>query len=431
MSTVIIGIINCRTPFDADARKAEFSKFFSNSEQPERAVYFAEKDTEKLREELVAILGEGIKLTVITYGSALENIAAGNMTDFLYAEKVVTALVRISKNDRVVIDNTDKDPSIYYDYVFLEQMLHLRGVRHISRIGTGEKKNGPSEFLYAASAFVSNGDIGPVLKLFRENESVGSLSDREERILHDCGRLYDSLSLCRGSVAVRMYDEVVTEGVDYIQDKGRKKNPYMFFILSLILDSWGLDLYHMGNGADTSKALIRMCLNKGLYQQALTLFDERVPIDAFHDREMTDKKRRNTVLYMFPKGFNDMSREEKDSFFCMLTYMEGFFGQDPDTERKLYGKALYLMIDMVRDYTNHASELENAFGVDDCLTCMPTFLEKLDLSLIGNDSPAQIAKEIRNIAGEDARITLSGLLDNKELIRKIILTAMDSTKENG
>ena len=431
MSTVIIGIINCRSPFDADVKKAEFNKFFSNSEQPEKAIYFAEQDTESLRKELIAIFGEDIKLTVIPYGNALEGLAAGNMADLAYGEEVVTALVRISKNDRVIIDDTDGDPSCYYDFVFLEQMLHLRGIRHISRIGAGEGKSVPSEFLYAASAFVANGDIGPVLKLYRENEAVGSLTDQEEKILHDCGRLYDSLSLCRGSVAVRMYDEVVTESVDYIQDKSRKKNPFMYFILSLILDSWGLDLYHVGNGAETSKALIRMCLNKGLYQQALTLFDERVPVDAFHDREMTDKKRRNTVLYMFPKGFNDLSREEKDSFLCMLNYMEGFFGQDPDTEKKLYGKALYLMIDMIRDFTNHASELENAFGADDCLTCMPAFLEKLDPSLIGNDSPLYIAKEIRNISEEDGRVTLPGLLDNKELIRKIILTAMDATGENG
>lgn len=249
-----------------------------------------------------------------------------------------------------------------------------------------ENKNVSSgmDYVSATQYFLKTGDISQLKIWFENNER--SLNGIENDIIKRFEKFYKSISLCRADVTTDCWNEIRSDLDAY--EKNKEKTLTFAYVVDLLTAE-------MEKGGDNSiVSLIYWCLKHNFVQQAVTIFNEKIP-GVVHS-VLTKQE----LLYLFPTEIKN--KNLKNSYLGIYEHLlDETKSSKEDLKDLIEFKKMYLLLDAVRDYTNHASGEENR----------------------GEVGPFLIKMKQENFILED---NIDDFLENVEEIKQLILTILDN-----
>ena len=196
------------------------------------------------------------------------------------------------KDYRLVLDCTGGDRSTAVMMIALTKMLEERGFRDIKLLGTnffyGSTPDNRCTVCYKAEMsdifdlitgtriFLDYGDAKALMKFFDKID----LSNQNKNVLKAIQGFSDALTLCNvdriGSKLTDMIGKINTATKD---GKSKEDRDYDSSLFRYVMSEIKEDLRKMSDNVEkTDLDIIKWCLRKGMVQQAVALYTERIPI---------------------------------------------------------------------------------------------------------------------------------------------------------
>ena len=261
------------------------------------------------------------------------------------------------------------------------------------------------DFYSALKLFCSTGKINALREVIDDYEDN---SDLEKGVLDVMDKFYSSLLLCQVDTTVKLLFNVINE-IEKYEKSYESNNPLFMLSLDILKDRMGLEqLDNDGekNNKDMKnvKLLVKWCMKYNLLQQAITIFNERIPKYLFKDTELS--KPINKLLY--GKGKRCDTYDE-----VYNKRIEGFkkYGDEFIRQKKFF--TYYLFINSIRDHINHASEEEQRSNIDKYLQI---FME---------DELTKDSQTARLMQSFQPGIKITDVMGQPEIVKRALEEALD------
>ena len=287
--------------------------------------------------------------------------------------------LKLTKGDKVYIDYTGGMRQAASILLAISKILKLKGFEVTiltnyynidkkeeyknphSPLVINENKNVSNgvDYVSATQYFLATGDISRLKNWFEitcaSNEIT--LEQKERDIIEKFEQFYKAISLCQADITTACWDALQTELDNY--ENIEKENKTSTF--AYVVDLMSAEMEKEGDSNIVS--LIYWCLRHNFIQQAVTIFNEKLPL------VVNDKLTKQQLMYKFPKEIKD--RETKQSYFGIYDRLQKDSSSVENiSATQIEFKKRYLLLDAVRDYTNHASGEENHGQIEEFLAKM-------------------------------------------------------------
>lgn len=261
------------------------------------------------------------------------------------------------------------------------------------------------DFYSALKLFYSTGKIRDLREVIDDYEDN---SDLEKGVLDVMDKFYSSLLLCQVDTTVKLWFNVINEMEKY-EKSPESNNPLFSLSLDILKDRMGLE--QLGNDDEKSnkymknvKLLVKWCMEYNLLQQAITIFNDRIPVYLYKNTKPS--KAIDKLLYGGGEKcyyYDKLYMKRMDDF---KKYGDRFIRQ-----KKFF--IYYLFINSIRDHINHASEDEKRSNINKYLQI---FME---------DDLTRDSQAARLMQGFQPGIKITDVMANPEIVKKALEEALD------
>ena len=204
------------------------------------------------------------------------------------------------------------------------------------------------DYVGAVQYFLRTGDIRELEAWFLTN---GNLLESECKILSAFKNFYNGIALCQAEHTMQNWKKVLEILEAY--KKTETKTPVFEYVVDLFASKMNV------KKEPQVVSLLNWCLEHDLMQQALTIYNEKMPGLI----NLTKSK----LLYNWPSKVPNV---DKDSYYGIYKALRGAYEDGLISEYQYDFKKRYLLLDAIRDHANHASIRENAGEIDDFLSAI-------------------------------------------------------------
>lgn len=355
-------------------------------------IYFASEtvrnkciETNKLETHSNKLFQEAIEkyMTAHNYCIPSDMFIPVNVQDTLEDREIISEIINVadslSENDHVYIDLTGGQRQVAYMLLAISRILSLKDVCLEAVFTTdfnNEKeytKDDPLDIMNNKSVFQSTDYVNAVnmffdtgkVKLLKEwfdNFNI-ELTGEEKEILKCLEDFYRNIRLCKVNGCTEKWEKVIEAIHKYRQkENGGVQTKEFQFIVEI------LEKKMEKNQNNNDFNVINWCLDNELLQQAITIFNEKIPMHILSKLkiEKNEEKAKKYLLYKYPKSVN---KDHKASYKGIFKELE-----ECNEEDGKFLKGLYLLIDAIRDHANHASEDKEKNDINEFLEI---FYEKM------------------------------------------------------
>lgn len=343
----------------------------------------------KFEQDLKAWISEGQYKSNVLFGS--KNVP-DNFEDNEIMAEVIDMTRGIEKNDHVYIDFSGGLRQAASALLAIARILEFKGVEKITILtnqfnpGSDYTEDNPLivrensavfgavDYVSATKYFLRTGDIRELETWFCENEASfrpgGKPVPEEEEILRTFKEFYGGISLCQAEKTLENWECITSALEKYNECPAECQTVTFRYVVELFKSTMRKD----SEREESVVSLIRWCLRHDLMQQALTIFNEKMPL-------VVGFKNKNRFFLEWP---GQLSEEQKKSYYLIYLNMLEVTGLKEcedvseremlkpckalkrcvDLERCVDFKRRYLLLDAMRDHVNHASVRENSGEVD-------------------------------------------------------------------
>ena len=285
---------------------------------------------------------------------------------------VIKMVREIKPEDHVFIDFSGGFRQAAFAFLTVSKILTYKGITNITILtahytrGIEYSQENPMlieenksvsqgmDYVGATQIFLKTGDITELGKWFLDNEK--NLNHWEDEIIECFKRFYKSILLCQVKTTVECWEEILKNLKEYQNKELEQVTPSFKNVVDLFL-------IKMSKEEENSFfSLIRWCINHDLLQQALTIFDEKIP-------ETLGFEKRNDFMYKWPEELK--SKEDKASYYKHYESLKSKLDKGEIKEEQCEFKIKYLLLNSIRNHANHASEDEKANEINKFLMAIP------------------------------------------------------------
>lgn len=168
------------------------------------------------------------------------------------------------------------------------------------------------EFVSAMQEFMDFGKATGLKKYYKDRQ--------EYELVEKVGAIADAIQMCRP----QKFEDALLKFADYVNTgKHEKNDPYLQIFLDFMKNDYGVLLEKPGNTIEQ----IRWCLRKDFYQQAMTIYIEKMP-EYYYKCGVVDVQKepgskpafgKNPYAESFYTGlFDEMLQDDKDALFVQI-----------------------------------------------------------------------------------------------------------------
>lgn len=233
-------------------------------------------------------------------------------------------------------------------------------------------------------------------------------SGLEKGVLDVMDKFYSSLLLCQVDTTVKLWFNVINE-IEKYEKSYESSNPLFMLSLDILKDRMGLEqLDSDGEKSNKDmknvKLLVKWCMKYNLLQQAITIFNERIPVYLLKDTNPSDTINKllygnGKKYYTYDEVYNKRMEEFKK------------YGDKLIRQKKFF--TYYLFINSIRDHINHASEEEQRSNIDKYLQI---FME---------DELTKDSQAVRLMQSFQPGIKITDVMGQPEIVKRALEEALD------